>query len=97
MDLFIWLWILISLAIYVRMKRIEKKLTKVEGDKFWLESEIEQLKHWCAYDSPEIGFAMLHLQNPKNDVSGFRDKLRNGEFTFTNFKPRSNIKQITNK
>ena len=67
-----------------------KELERKEDELFALKSEIQDLKHWCAFDSPEIGFAMLHLQNRRNSTSGFRDRLRKGEFTFTNFKPQNN-------
>lgn len=51
-----------------------------------LKLQIHELMYWCSADSPEIGFAMLHLQGKRNDTSVFRDKLRKGLFTFEAFK-----------
>lgn len=63
-----------------------KELERKEDELYILKAQISDMRHWCAFDSPEIGFAMVHLQAPKNSVSGFRDKLRSGEFTFENYK-----------
>lgn len=60
-------------------------LKKDSRDLWWLECLIDQQRHWCAYDSPEIGFAMLELKKRGNDISGFREKLRRGEMTFDAF------------
>ena len=73
----------------IRRNRV-KELEIKEDELYYLKIQIQELKQWCSYDSPEIGFAMLHLERQKNSVSGFRDKLRRGEFTFTNFKPQNN-------
>ena len=63
-----------------------KELERKEDELYILKSQIAEVRHWCAHDSPEIAFAMIHLQSPKESVSGFRDKLRRGEFTFEKYK-----------
>lgn len=65
-----------------------KELEAIENELFLLKSKIDEIKHWCAYDSPEIGFAMAYLQGKTRHVgvSHFRDDLRNGRFTFYNYK-----------
>ena len=63
-----------------------KELERKEDELYILKAQISDMRHWCAFDSPEIGFAMVHLQEPKLSVSCFRDKLRAGQFTFTNYK-----------
>lgn len=68
-----------------RRKELEAKENELRS----LKLEIDQMKHWCAADSPEIGFAMLHLENIKTKpqtVDHFRNKLRNGKYTFYNYK-----------
>lgn len=65
-----------------------KELEDKEKELFQLKTEIAEIKCWCAYDSPEIGFAMLRLQGKTKciGVSHFRDDLRKGLFTFYNYK-----------
>ena len=68
----------------------KSELLQAERELQYLKQEIRLLKDWCAADSPAIGFAMLHLERDKNtpndSVDVFRDKLRTGLFTFSNFK-----------
>ncbi|MEY8205003.1 MAG: hypothetical protein RPR40_07985 [Bermanella sp.] len=68
-----------------------KELEKKEHQLLKLELEINELKNWCAAESPDIGFAMLHLQCKKTDTSGFRERMRRGEFTFQNFKKKQHV------
>lgn len=65
-----------------------KELEDKEEELFHLKAQIDEIKHWCAYDSPEIGFAMLRLQKKTRhySTSDFRDDLREGLFTFENYK-----------
>ncbi len=63
-----------------------KELEDKESELYALKSAISDLKYWCAADSGEIAFAMMHLENPKTDVSGFREKLRRGEYTFDEYR-----------
>lgn len=63
-----------------------KKLEGKEEELRMLKLRISELKDWCAFDSPEIGFAMLQLEHRQCDVSRFRERLRNGEYTFDSFK-----------
>lgn len=65
-----------------RRKELEKKEAELQK----LKLEIQELKHWCAEDSGEIAFAMLHLENRCQQVDEFRKKLREGKFTFDNYK-----------
>lgn len=68
----------------IKTKR-RKELERKEAELFSLKSEIEQIKNWCAYDSPSVAFAMLRLQNlsnPHPTISAYRDVLRNGHHTF---------------
>ena len=66
-----------------------KELERKERELNILKLAIDELKVWCAADSPEIGFAMLHLEklgtHPEG-VDSFRRKLRSGQFTFEKFK-----------
>lgn len=68
-----------------RVRCLEAK----ERELMILKLKIDEVKWWCASDSPEIGFSMLYLQgvntNPES-VSSFRDKLRKGVFTSEEFK-----------
>tara|TARA_R110000851_G_scaffold13719_1_gene46824 strand:- start:201 stop:431 length:231 start_codon:yes stop_codon:yes gene_type:complete len=71
-----------------RSKR-RKELENKEEELWLLKLKIEETGHWCAYDSPDVGFAMEFLMDrPRQSVSSFRDKLRKGEFTFDNYKER---------
>lgn len=76
---------MISMFKSKRMKELESK----ERELFMLRLKIDEVKHWCAADSPEIGFCMLHLQSLDKctlTISKFRDNLRKGYFTFEAFK-----------
>jgi hypothetical protein len=69
--------------------KTRKKLEVKDDQLFRLKLEIDQLKKWCAYDSPEIGYAMMHLKNLVDKpqcISSFREKLRKGKYTWDNFK-----------
>lgn len=62
-----------------------KELERKEAELHHLKSEIEQIKNWCAHDSPSVGFAMLRLQNlqqPHTSISAYREALRTGQHTF---------------
>lgn len=53
-----------------------------------LKCAITEVEHYCAYDSPPIGFAMLRLQRVETQpelISHFRDRLRAGRFTFSRY------------
>lgn len=63
-----------------------KELEDKEAELYLLKSEIQQLKDWCFFDSPEIGIAMLYLQKRDISLSEFRDKLRRGVYTADEFK-----------
>jgi hypothetical protein len=64
-----------------------KELERKEMELWQLKIEIAEVKNWCAADSGEIGFAMLHLESPfKLSISQFRDGLRKGKYTFAEFK-----------
>ena len=63
-----------------------KELEQKELELFRLKIRIGEMKDWCAFDSPEIGFSMLYLQNRRCDISLFRDRLRAGSYTFEEFK-----------
>lgn len=63
-----------------------KELEAKEDELYRLKRAIQDLKHWCAEDSGEIAFAMLHLEKPRTDINGFREKLRRGEYTFENYR-----------
>ena len=70
-----------------------KRLKELENDSsmlFALKHKIDDVKNWCAYDSPAIGLAMIHLQDLylkkfTISVSTFRDKIRKG-ISFDDFK-----------
>lgn len=70
-----------------------RKELESNADKLWvLNQTIREIQQWCAYDSPEIAFAMqalLELDTKGLRVDAFRDKLRRGEFTFDNFVKRN--------
>ncbi len=68
-----------------KTKRI-KELEAKERELYILKMEIQDLKTWCAEDSGEIAFAMLHLENKKTSISGFRDLLRKGKYTFDEYR-----------
>lgn len=61
-----------------RRKELEEKETEL----YRLRQNIQDMKHWCAADSGEIAFAMMHLDKPKQSLSCFRDELRKGLYTF---------------
>lgn len=63
-----------------------KELEANEDELYRLKTEIQNLKHWCAEDSGEIAFAMLHLEKPRHSTSGFRDLLRQGKYTFDEYR-----------
>lgn len=63
-----------------------KELEAKEDELYRLKSAIADLKHWCAADSGEIAFAMLHLENPKYSIDGFRGLLRQGKYTFDEYR-----------
>lgn len=65
-----------------RRKELEQKEVELQR----LKVIIDEMKNWCAFDSPEIGFAMLYLQNRRCDISLFRERLRSGIYTFEEFK-----------
>lgn len=70
-----------------------KELERKENELYRLKMEIEQLKHWCAEDSGEIAFAMLHLESLNDyhqSISSFRDDLRQGLHTFSNYSNKVN-------
>ena len=63
-----------------------KELEAKERELHFLKMEIRDLKTWCAEDSGEIAFAMLHLENRQKSVSCFRDLLRQGKYTFDEYR-----------
>jgi hypothetical protein len=68
-----------------RRKQLEAK----ERELFILKQKIDEVKYWCAADSPEIGFAMIYLQTVNKmpeSINTFRSRLRGGLFTFEGFK-----------
>lgn len=71
--------------ILLKSKR-RKELETKEEELHRLRLEIQELKHWCAADSGEIAFAMLHLEKPKLSVWQFRKALREGKYTFAEYK-----------
>ncbi len=66
-----------------------KELEKKEDELYRLKQNIQELKRWCAADSGEIAFAMLHLEKPRQSVSCFRDLLRQGKYTFDAYRKRN--------
>ena len=66
-----------------------KELEAKEDELYRLKMEIQNLKHWCAADSGEIAFAMLHLEKPISGVHVFRDLLRQGKYTFDEYRKRT--------
>lgn len=74
---------------FIFKSKRRKELEAKERELFVLKMKIDELKHWCAADSPEIGFCMLHLQSMNHypeSIDRFRSKLRGGLFTFKGFK-----------
>ena len=75
-----------------RRRTLEQK----ELELYHLKQQIIQMRHWCAYDSPEIAFAMLRLESMYDekspvryeDIGTFRDNLRKGLYTFQNYSKR---------
>jgi len=68
-----------------RTKALEAK----ERELFILKLKIDEVKNWCAADSPDIGFCMIYLQSVNKrpeSIDEFRKKLRSGLFTFEGFK-----------
>ena len=63
-----------------------KELERKEAELYRLKQEIQNLKHWCAADSGEIAFAMLHLEKRMYSTSVFRDLLRQGRYTFDEYR-----------
>ncbi|WP_299084809.1 hypothetical protein [uncultured Paraglaciecola sp.] len=53
-----------------------------------LKNSIREHMNWCAYDSPEIGHAMMNLLRKERGVDSFRDQLRKGELTFDALKEK---------
>lgn len=73
-----------------RLKDLERKERKLHVTN----RTILELMEWCAYDSPEIAFAMLFLIGQKREsVDRFRENLRQKMFTFENFKKKRIIKK----
>lgn len=72
--------------------RRRKELEAKERELAFLKMKISEMGTWCAYDSPEIGFAMLYLRGIDNDsgfISNFRNRLRDGNLTFDKYKEQS--------
>ena len=68
-----------------------KELERKENELFTLKMEIQEMKQWCAEDSGEIAFAMLHLESLSGShkgISAFRDGLRKGLYTFNEYKSK---------
>jgi len=69
-----------------------KELEAKELELHYLKVRIQEMKHWCAADSPEIGFAMLYLEGKDKDsgrVSEFRERIRDGKLTFDKYVEQS--------
>ncbi|MCH2040301.1 MAG: hypothetical protein MK185_06670 [Saccharospirillaceae bacterium] len=62
-----------------------KELEARERELLWLQQKIDEMKWWCAADSPEIGHAMLHLQDCRESTSCFRNRLRLGHLDIEAF------------
>ena len=70
-------------------KTKRRKELELKEDELWhLKRKIDEMMHWCATDSPEIGFAALYLRSTDVGISGFRQELRKGEYTKENFRER---------
>lgn len=72
-----------------------KELERAERELYILKQEIKTIEDWCAADSGEIAFAMLHLKSitePHVSVSVFRDNLRKGQYTFNNYLNKIGVK-----
>lgn len=64
-----------------RRKEFEAK----ERELLRLRLKINEMKWWCAADSPEIGHAMLYLQERRVDIDRFRERLRLGHLDIEAF------------
>lgn len=63
-----------------------KELEAKEEELALLKTALIEMGQWCASDSSEIAFAVDYVLNRRVGISGFRDKLRRGFYTFDNYK-----------
>ncbi len=73
----------------IKTKR-RKELEEKEKELHFLKKNIQELKHWCAADSGEIAFAMMHLEKQAFNIVDFREQLRSGKYTFDEYVKQTN-------
>lgn len=80
-----WVTFVALFGVYIKLVLVQFNLKQEKSKMVFLKSRISEYKNWCAYDCPEIGFAMLSIEEDILDIDTFREKLRSGEFTFENY------------
>lgn len=76
----------------ISSSELKAKETELEH----LHRRMDELMHWCGYDSPEIGLAVLYLKRNDEYVDMFRNRLRRG-LTFEDFQDALQQRDWRNK